>query len=219
MKKIIAFMLAALMLVSCVACGVANDDVKDTELTTEATTEAVVEEPAKAADEVLNAALDKFYTALEPAFDMTADEIKGAFVGGYFSDDETTATASVAGKTPVDVEDAKATFMSVSLITEDAFAKLDDAAVLHHMMNMNTFACSSMRVANAADVESVAASMRDSIGGNTMWMCGFPEKYVVITVDTCVISAYGNTAIIDAIKTAVTETYENAVVVCDEVIA
>ena len=109
--------------------------------------------------------------------------------------------------------------MSVSLISEDALAKLDDAAVFHHLMNMNTFACSSMRVANASDVEAVANAMRESIGGNQIWMCGFPEKYVVLTVDTCVISAYGNSVTVDAIKTAVTATYENAVVVCDEVIA
>lgn len=220
MKKIIALTLAALMLVFCVACGNTNDDVKDTDVTTdEITTEADVVEPAKTSEEVLNGALNKFYEALSPAFEMPADDIKGMFVGGYISEDETTSKTGEAGKTPLDVEDAAALFNTVSLIKEDALAKLDDAAVFHHMMNMNTFAASAMRVANAGDVEAVANSMREAIGGNQIWMCGFPEKYIVITVDTCVISAYGNTAAVDAIKTAVTATYDNAVVVCDEVIA
>ena len=217
MKKIIALILAVLMLVSMVACGNTNDDVKDT--TDADTTEAPVTEPAKAADEVLNGALGKFCEILAPLFEVPAEDVKGAFAGGYFSEDETTAKMGEAGKTPIDVEDAAATFKSVSLITDDAFAKLDDAAVFHHMMNMNTLAVASMRVANAADVDAVANAMRESVGGNQVWMCGFPERYVVITVDTCIISAYGNTDMINAVKTAVTETYENAVVVCDEAFA
>ena len=216
MKKIIALTLAALMLVFCVACGNTNDDVKDTDVTTdEITTEADVVEPAKTAEEVLNAVTGKFYETLAPIFGAPVDDVKGVFVGGYFSDDETTMKSSEAGKTPVDVEDAAASFKTASLISDDAFAKLDDAAVFHHMMNMNTFSASAMRVANAADVEAVAKSMEESVGGNPVWMCGQPERYLVVTVDTCVISVYGLTDYVNSIKTAITETYENAVVVAD----
>ncbi len=217
MKKIIALILAVLMLASMVACGNTNDEVKDT--TDQITTDAPVVEPAKGADEVLNGALGKFCEILAPSFGVAAEEVKGSFAGGYFSDDETTTKFGEAGRTPVDVEDAAANFKTVSLISDDAFAKLDDAAVFHHMMNMNTLAVASMRVANAADVDTVANAMRESVGGNHVWMCGFPERYVVIKIDTCVISAYGLTDMVNAIKTAVTETYDNAVVVCDEAFA
>ncbi len=219
MKKIIALILAVLMLASMVACGNTNDDVNDTNTTDEPTTDTPVVEPAKAADEVLNGALGKFCEILAPSFGVAAEEVKGSFAGGYFSDDETTTKFGEAGRTPVDVEDAAANFKTVSLISDEAFAKLDDAAVFHHMMNMNTLAVASMRVANAADVDTVANAMRESVGGNQIWMCGFPERYVVIKIDTCVISAYGLTDMVNAIKTAVTETYDNAVVVCDEAFA
>lgn len=217
MKKIIALILAVLMLISMVACGNTNDDVKDT--SDADTTETPATETAMAADELLNGALGKFCEILAPSFGVAAEEVKGSFAGGYFSDDETTTKFGEAGKTPVDVEDAAANFKTVSLISDDAFAKLDDAAVFHHMMNMNTLAVSSMRVANAADVDAVANAMRESVGGNQVWMCGFPERYVVIKVDTLVISAYGLTDMVNAIKTAVVETYDNAVVVCDEAFA
>ncbi len=217
MKKIIALILAVLMLVSMVACGNTNDDV--TENTTNDTTEAPVVEPAKEAVEVLNGAVGKFCEVLAPVFEMPAEDVKGAFAGGYFSEDETTVKMGEAGKTPVDVEEAAATFKSVSLINDDAFAKLDDAAVFHHMMNMNSLAVSAMRVANAADVDTVANAMRESVGGNQVWICGTPERYLVVKVDNCVVSAYGLTDMVNAIKTALTETYDNAVVVCDEAFA
>ena len=216
MKKIIALTLAVLMLVSMVACGNTNDN---NETTDEITTEAPVVVPAKAADEVLNGSLDKFCEILAPLFEVPAEDVKGAFAGGYFSDDETTIKMGEAGRTPVDVEDAVAALKTASLISDEAFAKLDDAAIFHHMMNMNTLSVSALRVADAADLDAVANAMRESVGGNQVWMCGFPERYLVITVDTCVISAYGNTDMVNAVKTAVTETYENAVVVCDEAFA
>lgn len=223
MKKIIALVLTMLMLVALVACGNETPDETTPEVTTpEVTTPEVTTpdaEPAKGADEMFNATVDKFFDVLAPIFEMPAEDIKYMFVGGYFSETEGTNTQGVAGKTPLDVEAAATTFKTVSLITDDSFAKLEDAAVFHHMMNMNTLAVSSMRVANASDVESVANSLKDSVGGNEVWTCGFPERYVVITVDTYVISAYGNADMVNAIKTAVTETYTNAVVVADEAFA
>lgn len=230
MKKIIALTLAILMLATMVACGKTDDPVDGSSSTTtsyltgthqpsETEDNKPSDEPVKGADEMLNETIGKFSETLAPVFEMKAEEVVGMFVGGYFSEDETTNKIGEAGKTPVDVEDAAATFKSVSLISDDAFAKIDDAAVFHHMMNINTLAVSSMKVANAADVESVANSMKESVGGNEVWICGFPEKYVIITIDTYVISAYGNTDMINAVKTAVTETYTNAVVVADEVFA
>ena len=229
MKKIIALILAGLMILTLAACNnTQTDDEKDTTAndTTENDvvdsgnndTETDATEPSKAADEILNGTFGKFCEVLSPIFDVPAEDVKDNFVGGYFSEDESTSKMGEAGRTPVDVEDAALTFKSVSLISDDAFAKIDDAAVFHHMMNMNNLAVASMRVANAADVEAVSNAMKESIGNN-QWICGFPERYLVITVDNFVISAYGNTDMVNAVKTAVTETYDNAVVVCDEPIA
>lgn len=230
MKKIILIALSVLMVFSVVACGKDPAGQEDTSVTVDtstipedtSTTSASEtedtkpsDEPAKGADEMLNATIDQFAEILSPLFEAPADDVKGAFVGGYFSEDETTIKTGAAGKTPIDAEEAATTFKTVSLITDESFAKLDDAAVFHHMMNMNTLAVASMKVANAADVESVANSLKESVGGNEVWICGFPERYVIITIDTYVISAYGNADMVNAVKTAVTGTYTNAAVVAD----
>ena len=58
---------------------------------------------------------------------------------------------------------------------------IDSAASLTHMMNMNTFTCGAYHVKNAADAKTLAQSLRDSIQSR-QWMCGFPDKLVVITI-------------------------------------
>ena len=231
MKKLIALLLVLVMAVAMVACNANTNTTAGNNGTTAGNNEPTGGnneptggntenvEPAKGADEMLNAAVDKFAGIMAPLFEMSAEDVKNFFGGGYFSEDETTIKAGAAGKTPIDVEDAVLNFKMISLITDDAFAKLDDAAVFHHGMNINTLAVSSMKVADAANVESVANSLKNSVGGNEIWQCGFPERYFVITIDSYVISAYGNADMVNAMKTAITETYANAVVVADEAFA
>ena len=231
MKKIIALIIAVLMLVSLVACGNTNDaqlDGTNNSNTTDTNASNSADESenngtadvadAKAAKEILDGALVKFSEVLAPAFDMPAEDIKSFFVGGYFSEDETTMAMGESGKHPLNVEESVEMLKSISLITDAELAKIDDAATLYHGMNTNNFSASSLRVANAGDVEAFANTMKE-LDSNNQWVCGFPEKYVIITIDTCVISAYGNTDMVNAVKTAVTEIYENAVVVCDEAFA
>ena len=206
MKKILAFILVAVMAFSLVACGTPAKEGNE------------VEEVASSAVEILNNSLDKICEDLSVVFEAPADDVKGIFVGGYFSEDETTAVSGGAGTTPIDVEDASVMFKMISLVSEDSFAKLDDSAIMYHMMNTNTCAISAMHVADAADVDAVASSLKDSITTN-MWSCGFPERYVVIKVGSYIVSAYGLTDYVNAVKAGVTATYgESAVVVYDDIV-
>jgi hypothetical protein len=41
-------------------------------------------------------------------------------------------------------------------------------------------------------------------------MCGIPELYVIFRVDDCLVTAFGESSIINTFKTKVTETYKNA---------
>ena len=160
MKKILAFILVAVMMLSLVACGQTPDEGKGDEAV------------ANSSVELLDATVGEFCNQLAPAFEMSAEDVKGAFVGGYFSEDETTAVMGGAGATPVDVEDAAAMLKMISLLNDEAFAKVDDGAILYHMMNTNSFAASALHVANADDVDSVASSLKESITGN-MWLKNF----------------------------------------------
>jgi hypothetical protein len=52
---------------------------------------------------------------------------------------------------------------------------------------------------------------------NNQWMCGFPEKMIIVTVgDEYVVSAFGNGMVIDAFETAITTVYGDAAVVSEK---
>ena len=99
----------------------------------------------------------------------------------------------------------------------DSAAKIDDAASLMHMMNANTFTCGAFHVAKSDDVTAVADSLKENIL-KRQWMCGFPDKLVVITVDDYVISAFGNEELINTFKTKLTAVYKSAALAYEEAI-
>ena len=82
---------------------------------------------------------------------------------------------------------------------------------LMHMMNANTFTCGAFHVTKSEDVTAVADSLKENIL-KRQWMCGFPDKLVVITVDDYVVSAFGNGELIDNFKAKLTAVYKSAVV-------
>ena len=99
----------------------------------------------------------------------------------------------------------------------DSASKIDDAASLMHMMNANTFTCGAFHVAKSDDVTAVADSLKDNIL-KRQWMCGFPDKLVVITVGDYVVSAFGNEELIDNFKSKLMAVYQSAVLAHEEAI-
>lgn len=99
----------------------------------------------------------------------------------------------------------------------DSAAKVDDAASLIHMMNANTFTCGAFHVTKSGDVKAVADSLKENIL-KRQWMCGFPDKLVVITVDDYVISAFGNEEMINTFKTKLMAVYKSANLAYEEAI-
>ncbi len=94
---------------------------------------------------------------------------------------------------------------------------IDNAASLTHMMNMNTFSCGAYHLKNAADAKTLAQALRDNIQSR-QWMCGFPDKLVVITVNEVVVSMYGHEDLINAFRDQITGAYSAAVIDFDEAI-
>ena len=82
------------------------------------------------------------------------------------------------------------------------------------MMNMNNGTIAAFEVKDAADVTALADTMKEKITTN-MWMCGFPERYLIVNVNGTLISAFGNSGVINSLKDGVLATYENAVVLHD----
>ena len=83
------------------------------------------------------------------------------------------------------------------------------------MMNGNTFTCGAYRVKEGTDVDALAQSIRDAIQGRR-WMCGFPDKIIVATVDNYIVSVFGLEDLVDNFRDTMVSVYPATSVVFDE---
>ena len=100
--------------------------------------------------------------------------------------------------------------------TDDA-SLIDSAASLVHMMNLNTFTCGAFHVADANNVARLADDLRTTIQAKR-WMCGFPDKLVIVTVGQSVLSVYGNEELVNTFRDKLLTSYSAATAVYDEAI-
>lgn len=92
---------------------------------------------------------------------------------------------------------------------------IDDAASLTHMMNANSFTCGVFHVKNSADISVVTDALRQNVQ-NTQWMCGFPDKLVVLTYGEYVVALFGADDLVDDFVNTMTATYTGVQTACDE---
>ncbi len=200
-KKLVLLLTAAMLVLSVTACGgknsgngageAAGNETAGGEQAGAATDAAVKVEVADSAD-VLNKVWDTF-----------AEDQKFAAMGGDFS----TPVDGAAGLFNIeDVENL--TFMLY--IPADNVAMIDEAASLMHAMNANTFTGGAFHLTDAANAEALTTALKDNIM-STQWMCGFPDKLMIFTVNgEYVVSAFGNAEIMENFKTGLMEVYGDA---------
>lgn len=175
------------------------------------------------AKSVLGTIYPVFLEKAAPAFGASSgDEISNYFVGTESetvteTDEESGETFSyeVAKEGPGAIDLADADALYPTLFPAEDVELLDSAAVFYNMMNRNNGTFAAFALKNADDAQTVAATLKDAINGNH-WMCGFPERLFIANADGVLVSAFGNADFIDAMKSAVAEVYETAVVLCDE---
>ena len=93
--------------------------------------------------------------------------------------------------------------------------KLQSAASLIHMLNANTFTCGAYEGKDGEDLETLGKELRDNIQARR-WMCGFPDKVVVLSVENYLVSIFGAEDLVDTFRDTLTGTYEGAKVLYDE---
>lgn len=194
MKKFLLTALAIIMSLSMFACtndngennGEENNEVNDTPVYT-----------ITDATELLN----KVWAAY-------ADDQKFAAGGGDANN------MNMEGPGKYDISDALG-LDSIAGYPEANIASIDDAATLMHMMNVNTFTGAAYRLVNVDDAATVAEALKTNILAR-QWMCGFPEKLVVISVENYLVSAFGNGEIIDTFKANLQSVYPEAEVLVEE---
>ena len=184
MKKILTLTIAAVLVFSLVSSAK-----KDKEDVTTGTSAADVQKNGpKSALEILETVWKKY----------SADD-KFAAMGGS----EKNMKEDAPGK--FDLGDAEALDFELGFPKAEV-GKLDDAASLLHMLNQNTFTCGVYHVKNSADIEALAAKIKDNILARN-WMCGFPEKLVIMTVGDYIVSVFGAAELISTFTAKLTDSY------------
>lgn len=129
--------------------------------------------------------------------------------GGDYSEEN--AREDAPGKFSTSDSDALSSTLAVPADSADL---ISSAASLTHMMNLNTFTAGSFKTKSTGDADKLAAAMKKSIE-NRKWVCGFPEKMAVITIDKYVVAVYGAADLVDTFKTKLQKAYTGAKVYCE----
>ena len=225
MKKIIALILACLMLtMSFVAC-----DKGETETTTESvennqteapagdttveeTTEAVVELPYKSAIELLQIIFEKYNAA------QATDDTKLWVSGGNINNFETCNMEGPAAFVALADEDYN---QNLGIPAAEA-SKIASAASMFNMMSANTFNCFTVQLTDGTDADAFVNTVKDSILSR-QWICGSPEKLVIAKAPgNYVIVVWGVVefgGIVNPVAESFSTSVEGATIVVEENIA
>lgn len=167
-------------------------------------------EPETPAEDKPAAAVDDALTILNAIWNTYSDEEKFPAAGG----DSEHAVDGAPGS--FDVSNADSLSYLLTFPADDA-SLIDSAASLVHMMNLNTFTCGAFHVADANNVARLADDLRTTIQAKR-WMCGFPDKLVIVTVGQSVLSVYGNEELVNTFRDKLLTSYSAATAVYDEAI-
>ena len=200
MKKLLVLLLATAMTFACVACGNAeNGENKGT-----SENETVKVEIADA-NEILTKTWDEYKAS-------ASQDIQVPIGGGYGE----SMVMDAPAKFDVTAEGAKDMLIYSFCIPAEAIDMTDDVAAMMNMMMANNFTAASYHITDAANAEKAVSSLKETTINN-QWMCGMPEKLIIVTVgEDYVVSAFGNGQVIDAFKTALTTVYGDVAVVAVE---
>ena len=185
MKKILAFILAAVMVLSLAACAD-----KGSEGGATSPSGAQTNQP-KSALEILEKVWSKYST--DEKFPATGGSEK------HMKDDK-------PGK--FDVSDAEALDFELGFPKAQA-SEIDDAASLMHMLNQNNFSCGVYHVKGSGNAEALAGKIKENILAR-QWLCGFPEKLVILTVGDYIVSVFGAGELTDTFVAKLSAEYSSA---------
>lgn len=166
--------------------------------------------PETPAEDKPAAAVDDALTILNAIWNTYSDEEKFPAAGG----DSEHAVDGAPGS--FDASNADSLSYLLTFPADDA-SLIDSAASLVHMMNLNTFTCGAFHVADANNVARLADDLRTTIQAKH-WMCGFPDKLVIVTVGQSVLSVYGNEDLVNTFRDKRLASYSAATAVYDEAI-
>lgn len=211
MKKIISLLLALMMIASLLtltACSQNSPDASadNTDNSDSSSVSSTLPPETDPPAPTYDSALD-LYTAV---WNVYGDENKFACAGGD-ADHE-----SMDGPGQFVLNDTNAeTFKYLLHVTDELYDMLeDDVATLQHMMNINTFSSAVAKLKDPTQASAFATAYQAAIQGQN-WMCGFPDKVVVISIGDYVVMAFGHEGNIDHLTAACSAVDAQASVLVD----
>lgn len=216
--SLISAILAMLMLASC--GGKTNNDDEtlpegsDTTVETTETTEETAGE-----EELAYTSAEELLVVLMNGYNDTASEETMLYVAGgnsyNFDTVKMDAPAKFVALADTDYDD------NLGYPAADA-GKLDDAASMFNMMNVNTFTCAAFHFADSNDVDAMIEPLKNNILAR-QWVCGSPEKlYIAKMPGDYLVMAWGvasSGGIIDNFAATLAITVPDAEVVVNQAIS
>ena len=147
---------------------------------------------------------------LQKVWDSYGEEEKFSAAGGDMSEEN----MNMEGPGKYGLDDAEA-IDAVLGLPASALDKIDSAASLVHMMNANTFTCGAFHVKDKKDISALADELKENIT-TRQWMCGFPDKLVIVSASGCVVSFFGNEEIVNLFMDKLKAAYSDAEVISEE---
>ena len=152
--------------------------------------------------------------ALNKVFTTYAEEEKFFGMGGDMAN-------PVDGAAGIYSLEDKEGMVATLHVTEDLIGQVSEAASYMHAMNANTFTSAAFKLSDASTSEAFATALKDSVLA-TQWMCVFPEKIVMYSINggEYVVYAVGAADLLDNFSAKLATVYgEAAVEVVNEAIA
>ena len=185
MKKIIAVLLALTVLFAFAACG-------GKKTPTDANTASDAEQ----------AAYTDAVEVLTTIFAAYEEENKFPVNGGD--------AENMSFEAPAKYDIAKADELANNFALPASQAEnIENAATAVHGMMTNNFSGAAYILKSDADAKAFADEFTAGLSGR-QWLCGLPEKYVVISAGNCVITAFGLAELLGNFETTATTVLENA---------
>ena len=230
MKKIITALLLMGLVLSVASCGRNKNKDSSTSSSSSQTTQGTTDSgnggmtENMGAKSFLHSVYGTFLTNMIPVYEAgSADEVKGYFAGPETEtvtekDEETGEEYSyeVPKNEPGAVSVGEGDVLeSQTLFPASSADKLSGAAVFFNLMNQNNGTFAAFEVKNESDIQALADMMKDKVKNN-QWICGFPERYLIMRVGNIMVFSYGLNSSLNAFKGAVTVMHSDASVLYDE---
>lgn len=206
MKRLTAFLLVAALSLGCAACGIGGGDntqnSSDSQKNTQTESETNRTESNTENDTQIQLEITDANEILTKVWETYQENEKFAAVGGHFNSYKDGGPAKYD---ITQVEDLEASFC----IPQESIAMVDDVATLQHGMNVNNFSAAAYHLVEGTNMQALIDDIKN-MTVNNQWICGFPERLVIITVgDAYVVTAFGSGDIVDNFKTKLLGLYDN----------